>query len=251
MTNRLIVLSDLDDTWFSTHRAEPTEDKRLHLAAVDRQGAPLCFQTAQQNALWKLIERTADIIIPVTGRTSYAVERVTLLARGGYTIASHGALVTLDGTIVPAWAEHLAPHLDEAKTALEQARNHLEPLVARLAPGGDIHLRVLHDLDVPVYLSVKSCAELPERLVAALREASARFGLRLHANARNAALRPHYTCKASAVRFVLEQLLERHPEDTVLTFGDSLSDIDFMGTGDMAVAPTNSQIWRQLQEFAQ
>ena len=67
----------------------------------------------------------------------------------------------------------------------------------------------------------------------------------------NAALRPSYTCKADACQFLLETVLERQPNDTVIALGDSLSDLPFMAHGDMAVIPTHSQVWQSVKELAQ
>ena len=112
-------------------------------------------------------------------------------------------------------------------------------------------LRQLSDLEVPVYLSVKASKALPEGAHDVLRRVSMTHGLSLHANTRNAALRPSYTCKADACQFLLETVLERQPNDTVIALGDSLSDLPFMAHGDMAVIPTHSQVWQSVKELAQ
>lgn len=251
MKGRLIVLTDLDDTWFMSHRSRVGDELPERLAAVDAQGQPLSFQSLSQCVLWKLIQRSADIIIPVTGRTSYAIERVTILPSGGYAIASHGALVLHEGAVIPAWQEQLAPHQQQAEQSLIRASQQLSEMITELAPEFDIGLRVLYDLDVPVYLSIKCARELPDSLLRMLRSVADHQGLKLHANTRNAALRPAYTCKSRASRFLLDQVLDRQRQDTVITLGDSLSDLDFMAVGDMAMIPTDSQIWTHLKEIAQ
>jgi predicted mannosyl-3-phosphoglycerate phosphatase (HAD superfamily) len=64
-------------------------------------------------------------------------------------------------------------------------------------------------------------------------------------------LRPTYTCKAEACRFLLEDVINRRPEDTIIALGDSLSDIPFMAQSDMAAIPTRSQVWNSLKDLAQ
>jgi len=251
MNGRLIVLTDLDDTWFMSHRRLRDDEERTHLAAVDAEGKPLSYQSPPQHTLWDLITRAADIVVPVTGRTSYAIERVTILPAGGYAVASHGALVLQNGTVLPEWRERLAEQQEQAIHNLQKAEQQLAELINELEPDVDVGLRVLYDLGVPVYLSIKCSQELPSKLVQALHIVAQNHNLKLHANSRNAALRPPYTCKAEASLFLLDRVLGRQRNDTVITLGDSLSDLGFMTAGDMAVVPTDSQIWTHLKEAAQ
>lgn len=248
---RLILLTDLDDTLFASERSLPGNAKRIQLAAVDGNGAPLSFQTHQQRMLWELFSGAADLIIPVTGRTSYALDRVTLSFPRKYAVVSHGALVTFEGHVLPAWQSRLAPHLDNAHLAIGRAYADLSEALPRVVPHLQFTLRQLEDLSVPVYLSIKATGELTVDAHALLNEVAQIHGLSLHANTRNAALRPPYTCKSEACRFLLEEVLQRQPEDTVVALGDSLSDLPFMTHSDMAVMPTRSQVWNAVKELAQ
>ena len=248
---RLILLTDLDDTLFASERSLPDAAIRGHLAAVDGSGAPLSFQTHQQRTLWRLLKEAADLIVPVTGRTSYALERVSLSFQGGYAVVSHGALVTRHGQVLPAWQGRLAPRLDEARRAIARAHADLSATLSRAYPGLNLSLRQLEDLDVPVYLSIKAPDTLPADVHDLLERVARDHGLTLHANTRNAALRPAYTCKAEACRFLLDEVIQRQPEDTLIALGDSLSDLRFMTQCDMAVIPTHSQIWNHLKDHAQ
>ncbi|MBZ9559128.1 MULTISPECIES: hypothetical protein [Modicisalibacter] len=248
---RLILLTDLDDTLFTSERSLPDTATGVNLAAVDGQGRPLSFQTHQQHTLWRLLAESADLIVPVTGRTSYALERVALPFRGGYAVVSHGALVTQNGRVHPAWRARLAPRLDEARSVLARAHAALQATLPSAYPALDVSLRLLEDLEVPVYLSIKASGTLPDEAHDLCARIAREHGLNLHANRRNAALRPPYTCKAEACRFLLDEVVQRQPEDTVITLGDSLSDLRFMTRGDMALIPTQSQIWNQLKDIAQ
>ncbi|XKH58724.1 hypothetical protein LG290_08320 [Halomonas sediminis] len=210
----------------------------------------MSYQTSTQRALWALIQR-ADIIVPVTGRTSYAIDRVTLPLTGKYRIASHRALVLQEGALASAWHDVIAPQLPAARKTLEAAARALGYAFAALDEPVPPTCRVLEDMEVPVYLSIKASGTLSPKAHAACVLVAADYGLTLHANARNAALRPAYTCKAAACRFVLGQLIERQPEDTVIGLGDSLSDLGFMGVSDFAMAPTDSQLWTHVKELSQ
>lgn len=247
---RLIVLTDLDDTLFASERALPADVPRTHLAATDAQNQPLSYQTSAQRALWALTRR-ADIVVPVTGRTSYAIDRVTLPLTGQYRIASHGALVLEDGALAAEWHDAIAPQLSATRQTLDAAALALRQAFAALGEPTAPTCRVLEDMEVPVYLSIKASGRLSPQAHAACASVAADHGLTLHANARNAALRPAYTCKAAACRFVLDQLIKRQPEDTVIGLGDSLSDVGFMGVSDFALAPTNSQLWTHVKELSQ
>ncbi|MGP8289234.1 hypothetical protein ACT3OH_03055 [Vreelandella zhanjiangensis] len=248
---RLILLTDLDDTLFASERSLPKAAKRVQLAAVDANGGPLSFQTHQQQRLWEVFSQSADVIIPVTGRTSYALERVSIPFSNDYAVVSHGALVTFQGQVLPEWQARLAPHLENATAAIERAYLELFEAMGSAFPDLTISLRQLSDLEVPVYLSVKATGELPVSAYEVLNRVASTHGLTLHANTRNAALRPAYTCKAEACRFLLDTVLQRQPEDTVIALGDSLSDIPFMAHSDMAVIPTHSQVWNSVKELAQ
>lgn len=251
MAGRLILLTDLDDTLFASERSLPSGAQRAHMAAVDAHGQPLSFQTPQQQCLWNVLRERADIIVPVTGRTSYALERVNLDFPAGYAVVSHGALLLEGGQLMPEWQARLADQLDGARTAIAGARQALSESLASDFPGVTMTLRELEDLDVPVYLSIKAPETLPDGLHGALLDVAQRYGLSLHMNARNAALRPAYTCKAATCDYLLEQVIRRQPEDTVIALGDSLSDLKFMEAADMSVIPTRSQIWQRLKDEAQ
>ncbi|WP_085918263.1 hypothetical protein [Halomonas sp. CSM-2] len=248
---RLILLTDLDDTLFASERSLPIDAERVQLAAVDGNGAPLSFQTHQQRTLWELLSGAADFIIPVTGRTSYALDRVALSFPRNYAVVSHGALVISEGHVLPAWQTRLAPHLDEAYLAIGRAYADLSEALQREVPHLQFTLRQLEDLSVPVYLSIKATGELPEVAHTLLSQVAQAHGLSLHANTRNAALRPSYTSKSEACRFLLEEELYRQPEDTIIAIGDSLSDLPFMTHSDMAMMPTGSQVWNAVKELAQ
>ncbi|WP_304526940.1 hypothetical protein [Halomonas sp. I5-271120] len=251
MTSRMILLTDLDDTLFTSERNLRDAGESV-AAAVDRQGQPRSYQCPRQQRLWSGLSAMADVVVPVTGRNSQALERVGLFTSPEISIVSHGALVLQHGVINAVWAERLDEEIEEAHKRLKHAHS---DLMLALSSGShqDLRAQVLEDHGVPVYLTVKNNRYEAFNQVTwdLLHNVAELNGLSLHINERNAALRPPYTRKSAACAFVLDTILERQPEDTVMTFGDSLSDLPFMGAGDVAMAPTQSQIWNSMKELAQ
>jgi hydroxymethylpyrimidine pyrophosphatase-like HAD family hydrolase len=164
---------------------------------------------------------------------------------------SHGALITYQGDVLPAWQSRLTSQLEGARQAIALAYADLVEALPRHYPHLQFTLRQLEDLSVPVYLSIKAVEELPVKVHELLSSIAHIHGLTLHANTRNAALRPSFTCKAQACSFLMDEVIMRQPEDTVVALGDSLSDLSFMAQSDMAIIPTRSQAWNALKELSQ
>ncbi len=250
MTGRLILMTDLDDTLFYSERKLSPGVEAVP-AAVNGDGQPISYQCPRQQRLWRALAEVADVVIPVTGRTSYALERVSVLSCD-LAVVSHGSLILHEGDVHPSWRTRLTEQIPGTLAQLQQAHADLDLC---LSEGDHQHLRfrILEDMGVPVYLSVKAegGSSLNEKTQRCLAEVAQLNQLTLHLNERNAALRPRYTRKDDACHFVLEHIVMRQPEDTVITFGDSLSDLPFMGAGDVAMTPTQSQIWNSIKELAQ
>jgi len=251
MSGRLILLTDLDDTLFHSERKRPEGASGVP-AAVNGDGTPVSFQCPRQQRLWEALSSVADVVVPVTGRTSYALERVDILPLSVVAVVSHGALVLERGLVHATWQEKLTQAIPGALPQLQQAHADLDLCLSQ-ENHQPLSFRILEDLSVPVYLSIKARGDAPlnDKTRHCLAEVAKLNHLTLHLNERNAALRPRYTRKDEACRFVLEHIIDRQPDDTVITFGDSLSDLPFMGSGDVAMTPTHSQIWNSIKELAQ
>lgn len=255
---RLILLTDLDDTLFTSERKLPVGERPTQAVATDREGNPLSYQSQAQQRVWSVLKESADVIVPVTGRTTAALDRVSLHPKGGLAVVSHGSLIVEEGRVHPAWTDYLRRHSNPSLQiggsksplqTLEEARQMLVDFLSSDGREDSVSVRVLMDQGHPAYLSVKA----PERIDAALEhwlgQTAISSALRIHVNGRNAALMPLHAGKANACRFLLDVVLELSHEDTVLTFGDSRSDISFMGQGDMALLPTHSQAWSIIKEI--
>lgn len=256
---RLILLTDLDDTLFTSERKLPVGERPTQAVATDREGNPLSYQSQAQQRLWSVLKESADVIVPVTGRTTAALDRVTLHPKGGLAIVSHGSLIVEEGRVHPDWSDYLLRYsnptlqISASKSPLQKLEEARQILVDFLEKDGwedSVSVRVLMDQGHPAYLSVKAPKCIDAGLEHWLQQAAISTTLRIHVNGRNAALMPLHAGKSNACRFLLDEVLGRTPEDTVLTFGDSLSDITFMDQGDMALLPTRSQAWSIIKELA-
>lgn len=234
-----VVFVDLDDTLFQTARKSPRRDR---LAAVDRDGEPLSYQSSKQVAFLEWLSRDA-MVVPVTGRSVEAFRRV-VLPLGPQAICSFGGVVLSQGAPHPLWHAGMT-------TAAELARADLQNLLevtesAASASGIDIRYRIIADAGLPLYVSIKhnaGCGEGTARLAADIAPAIPP-GWRVHRNGANMALLPPFLDKRFAVSFFLEEIVGDR-EVVTIGVGDSLSDLGFMAVCDYALAPAASQIFVQ------
>ncbi len=242
---RRLVFVDLDDTLFQTERKNP---QAVRLAAVDKQGQPLSFCSERQEAFLSWLAQGATLI-PVTGRSVDAFRRV-LLPLGKQAICSFGGVILdANGDPEAAWHQKMATAAEATAHLLAE----LDGIVAESAAqhSVDVRHRVIWDMGLPLYLSVKhnrgSEGEMG-RLAAAVSPLTPP-GWTLHRNGNNMALLPPFLGKAAAVAFFLERFIK---DESVLTIGvgDSLTDVDFMRLCDYALAPTKSQIISALPQQA-
>ncbi len=238
---RRVVFVDLDDTLFQTQRKNPHADR---LAAVDRDGKPLSFCSNQQQAFLGWLSEGA-MVVPVTGRSVDAFLRVTL-PLGKRAVCSFGGVI-LDGDGIPEPEWHHKMTLAAEGTALLMADLLDRVAAAAVTHHVDVRHRIICDVELPLYISVKHNAGLAAETARLATVVSAFIpeGWTLHLNGNNMALLPPFLGKAAAVAFFLERFVGDGP---ILTFGigDSLTDVGFMGLCDFAVAPAKSQIMSAL-----
>ncbi len=243
------VFTDLDDTLIQTRGKVPS-GYQADAAALDKDGAALSFICPHQQTLLRTLAQGGAMIIPVTGRNTDALQRVTLPFFQHYRIVSHGALILrADDSPCPEWLAHLARHHDlaQAQTLLDALNAQAWQIIEQQQLPA--RSRVITDQGVPAYLSIKTdCAEQGaqalDQLVAGL-NAQRPADSRWHRNGRNLALRMPYTCKREAVRFLLT-LLNVGANDLTLGLGDSLTDLPFMRETHFALMPTGSQIDQEI-----
>lgn len=236
------VFTDLDNTLFQAH-AE-CADTAVRQATRDRQGQPLSWHTAEQLTLLEMFGDAT--LIPVTGRNLASLNRVDSPAFPWLRITSHGALVLgPDDRLLPSWERQLGPDLAAWSARFREAHAFVVERIA--AEGLSLRAEIVHDLDIPVYVSIKGDVADIERMARAC-ETTWREGM-IHHNGRDMALLPPFACKARAVEHVMT--LAREQAETPPLFigvGDSLGDIPFLKLCHFALMPQASQIQRQTWE---
>ena len=236
------VFCDLDDTLLQTE-AKCGNGGPLREAAYDRNGQALSYHTPQQ---WQLLQLLAPSrLIPVTGRTSEALNRVRSPVFSDWRITSHGAvLCDAQGQVSSEWLAHIAEERLQWEGFLQRT---LQRALSYIA---DHHLiirgRILEDGGLPVYLSFKGQESDLAHLAQQLSADWQALGGTVHRNGHNMALLPPYATKSRAVQFLLQLLSRDQTPPLVLGLGDSISDLPFMQLCDFAVIPRHSQIQREL-----
>ena len=237
---RVVIFLDLDDTILQTAPKCPPGEP-LAPAAFNRAGEVLSFMTrAQQRLLSFWLEQ--GIVIPVTGRTEGALDRVAI-DFSSWRITHHGAVIRQpDGALPVWWTSEVQPILAAARSLLEDYWNCLS---AEAATGGYRISR--HEVDACLtYLSVKADDDgaALARLAARLQQEGLPTELALHWNGNNLALMVRGAQKHDAVQRVAEELRREGPIVTIGA-GDSLTDLPFMRVCDFALTPRDSQIQSQ------
>jgi hydroxymethylpyrimidine pyrophosphatase-like HAD family hydrolase len=234
---RIVIFLDLDDTILQTAPKCPP-DQLLTPAAFNRAGEVLSFMTPAQRRLLEFWREQATVI-PVTGRTDSALERVAI-AFSSWRITHHGAVVRQPDGALPVWWH------DEIQPLLNAARRSLDEYAAWLnthAVAGNYRVSYHTVEECLTYLSVKSddSGAALTRLHTQLIAMELPPNLTLHCNSNNLAVMVKGAQKHDAVRRVTAEL-ERDGPLVTIGAGDSLTDLPFMRSCDFALTPKASQI---------
>ncbi len=128
---RIVIFLDLDDTILQTAPKCPP-DQLLTPAAFNRAGEVLSFMTRAQQRLLKFWREQATVI-PVTGRTDSALDRVAITFTS-WRITHHGAVIRQpDGALPVWWHDEIQPLLNTARPLLNEYAAWLK---AHAATGG-------------------------------------------------------------------------------------------------------------------
>ncbi len=243
---RIVIFLDLDDTILQTAPKCPADQLRIP-AAFNRAGEALSFMTPGQQCLLDFWQGQATVI-PVTGRTDSALERVAIPFTS-WRITHHGAVIRQPDGLLPTWWQ------DEIRPLLDAARSPLTVLAEQLAMGATaggyrVNTHVLEDC--LTYLSVKVDDEDDGSALIALQARLIATGLppelALHCNGHNLAIMVKGAQKHDAVQRIVAELNQDGPLVTIGA-GDSLTDLPFMQGCDFALTPKTSQIqtetWNQ------
>ncbi|WP_379922735.1 sucrose-6-phosphate hydrolase [Erythrobacter sp. R86502] len=241
MTMRPLILADLDDSLFQTRgKCGDWPDNSLRPMSCLVDGSPSGFATPPQQALLHWLEQ--GDMVPVTARSREVMARVDI-AQAPAVCANGGCVLTADGTPDTVWHRHLeseARRSDAADTLYPDLTNGLDPVAFR-------HW-VVSENGLPLYVVIKS-NHGDERALADVADASTSKvpdGWRTHANGNNLAFLPPWLSKRAAVRYILDKVRRESPERLVIGIGDSWSDTGFLDLTDMAMMPTQGQLWQHI-----
>lgn len=237
---RPLVFVDLDDTLFQTWSKCP-EAELPHLRQCAEAGnGRHSYATRPQAALFAWLAATTELV-PVTARGTDAYSRVSLSFADGAVLAN-GAVVLLPGGDIDAeWSATVADGLAGAQPTmrrlLEQGR--------RLAVGMGLDLRswLVEEAGSAAYVVFKDNVDGGGAGLVALSTAlDLPDGWKLHRNGNNLAYIPPCISKKSACERLIARARAADPARPVLGFGDSASDLAFMGLCDFMATPTCGQI---------
>jgi hypothetical protein len=237
---RPLILADLDDSLFQTRRKcgdWPEGDLKPMSRLAD--GSPSGYATPPQQALLGWLAQGE--LVPVTARARAVLARVDI-AQAPAICANGGCILTADGTPDPVWHQRLAAEADGCEGPAA-----LYPVLTD-GLGAEYRHWIVSENGLDLYLVIKSntgdvpaLTVLAEALRAALPE-----GWRIHANDNNLAFLPPWLSKRAAVRYLLEQVRKETPGRLVIGIGDSWSDAGFLDLTDMAMIPTQAQLWQHI-----
>ncbi|MFT4729056.1 MAG: hydroxymethylpyrimidine pyrophosphatase-like HAD family hydrolase [Granulosicoccus sp.] len=237
---RPIIFSDLDDTIFQTARKMDGGIEQATLASEALNGSHSYLSGSQALMMDWLLASTR--FIPVTARSTEALQRCTLTFED-YLVCSNGAVILMpDGTPDKHW---LSKMKDEAEAAAGYLNDLLGFVQTKTAPGR-FRCWIVEEFGTGFYFCVKSNegADLLDELEDGLGSIAGTQLVR-HRNDNNLSYTPAAISKRFAVEY-LAQKLQSEPRVPVFGMGDSLTDLPFMATCDMLVIPKNSQIDREI-----
>jgi hydroxymethylpyrimidine pyrophosphatase-like HAD family hydrolase len=241
MTERPLILADLDDSLFQTRpKCGDWPEGELRLMSRLADGSPSGYATPPQQALLDWLAQGE--LVPVTARARDVLARVDI-AQAPAICANGGCILTADGEPDPVWHRHLT-----AEAQAGEAPAALYPVLTDgLSEDAYRHWIVSED-GLDLYLVIKSNSGDVPGLTALAESLRARLpeGWRIHANGNNLAFLPPWLSKRAAVRYLLEQVRAETPGRLVIGIGDSWSDAGFLDLCDMAMIPTAAQLWQHI-----
>lgn len=235
-----LLLVDLDDTLFQTHRRrEPLATDRI--ATLDKSGQPLSFMSPKQQNMVDWLLQSGDVI-PVTARSVEALSRVQIDFQHGAVCSHGGAILNANGELDAEFHALQLTQLAPLQQPMVQLVEDLKQLGEKF---GSVRTWVVQENDLNLYVVLKQNS--PEQLflnqlVQDLPK-SIYDDFYLHMNGNNLAIIPHTVSKQKATEFLLQKV-DPTQQRFCIGFGDSLSDLGFLGLCDWFGMPKNSQMHR-------
>lgn len=242
---RPLALVDLDDTLFQTARKMPEGTPR-HAATLDVDGQPNGYMTPVQQSFAQWLFSSVDVV-PVTARSVEAYSRVQLPFTHGAICSHGGAMLGPDGEHDQDWHARMHDVLDGFQERLPD----LSQATLAIGKALGISLRgwVVQEQGLRNYVVTKHNETQDGVLATVLAEVQAQGlleGMHVHANSNNLAFLPQGLSKRIAVQEWLRRDRQTNGERPVLGFGDSITDLGFMGECHMWATPAHSQLAKLL-----
>lgn len=238
-----VILTDLDDTLFSTLKSYPGVDpETLTQVAASKVGSH-SYMCARRQALLDWLGAGATVI-PVTARSLDAYQRVKLDFTEGAVLANGALILGLDGAVDAAWFERVRGCCEGAMPAFASA---LEAVAAFQCKDEIVRVNRHFHGETLIGMTIKSndpadAVALPvlTEMNRLLDRIERRDRIVTHLNGNNLALVPVGVSKRAAVEYLLEtrEDLAGRP---LIGAGDSTSDLPFMDLCDMMMIPRGSR----------
>ena len=244
---RIIVLTDLDETLFST---------RVPICAGAGGPRELCthpdadikpaFWTEKQAALWKVLVQKADIRIPVTARSEKAFNGVALEFPHGHVLNFGASVYGPGGELDQVW--HQKMHAASLQMQQHKVFTALHPILSDLADAVTIRDAGGFSCFLHVRATVSTIFEVKTRIWDYLQKTKQTHNYYIHVSNSILFLLPNFVRKDLAVQHLFAT--QGYDNDLVFGMGDSLSDVGFMGLCDFLVLPRDADATQQLFDAA-
>jgi hydroxymethylpyrimidine pyrophosphatase-like HAD family hydrolase len=244
---RNIILTDLDDTLFSSARKGGGSGPQVTVAKNGHHG----HMSPAQEGLFRMLRATGEVI-PVTARSSDAFARVQIDFGTRRAILANGAVILNEmGEPDQNWLARTA----EIGRRAEEA---MEGMIACVTEefGEGARSWIVREHGAPVYFCVKMNREDPLAVQDGLTHAGLVLdeqcdlsGFQQHVNGNNLSYTPFGISKIDACAHLIALLGDRS-DLTLFGAGDSLTDLPFMGLCDFMIIPNGSQIAGQAMRRA-
>jgi hydroxymethylpyrimidine pyrophosphatase-like HAD family hydrolase len=235
-TMHTVFLVDLDDCLIT----QRVTGEKARLVEPPDNGRPASFQTRKQQLLLDRLRQQA-VVIPTTGRSASAFRHIQLGFHSHAICSFGGTILTVDNRFEPGWRKVMQEQIKKHRRTFRDVYRSIEvdteynPQV--ISDGGlTLYIRLRHsDQTANEQTLSDAAAELNGRLPE---------GWRLFRNGIHCCVQPPYIGKEKAVRWYLEH---RAPNaELVIGLGDSFTDAAFLGVCDLALLPTDSQLFAAI-----
>lgn len=245
MINKTIVFTDLDDTIFSTIRKQDNYDVNfLKVGSIDSKGEPSGYLNPIQQVFFEHLKSMGKVI-PVTARTTDALNRAVIFEKDMDAIWYHGAIIRYQGVIDNEWYNRSVKILKNANKSFESMIKSLEG--RNINKYFKISCSIYEDLEgLPLQVLVRgnNKGNLDEKEVANLLSGLDMGDLYCHMQRSYITFLPKGISKKEAVSY----LIDKENFDMTIGCGDSDVDLDFMSICDYAVIPKKSFLFKNLNE---